>query len=270
VPGADVTRRRRAGTGKVDIVAKERGSMDGSPNRPSAIDAGLELRGVDKVYGSGQVAVHALKHVDLAIEPGQFVVLLGPSGSGKTTFLNLVGGIETPTEGTVTVAGRELTALSRAELTRYRRDHVGFVFQFFNLVPTLTALENVQLVAELAGEGERSVDALADVGLGAHLDRFPSALSGGEQQRVAIARALVKRPRLLLCDEPTGSLDLDTGRQVLALLHGASRGDGRTVILVTHNSAIARAADRVIHMGSGQIAEDVIQDEPLPPDQVTW
>jgi putative ABC transport system ATP-binding protein len=232
--------------------------------------AGLELRGVSKVYGSGPVAVHALKHVDLAIEPGQFVVMLGPSGSGKTTFLNLVGGIEDPTGGSLRVAGRELTSLSRAELTRYRREHVGFVFQFFNLVPTLTALENVQLVAELTGEGQRSAAALVAVGLGEHLERFPSELSGGEQQRVAIARALVKRPRLLLCDEPTGSLDLDTGRQVLALLHEASRGDGRTVILVTHNSAIAKAADRVIRMGSGEIVEDIVQDAPLPPEEVTW
>jgi putative ABC transport system ATP-binding protein len=232
--------------------------------------AGLELRGVGKVYGSGAVAVHALKHVDLVIEPGQFVVMLGPSGSGKTTFLNLVGGIEEPSEGSLRVAGRDLTSLTRTELTRYRREHVGFVFQFFNLVPTLTALENVQLIAELAGEGERSIAALADVGLADRLERFPSELSGGEQQRVAIARALVKQPRLLLCDEPTGSLDLDTGRQVLALLHQASRGDGRTVILVTHNSAIARAADRVISMGSGEIVEDVVQDAPLPPEEVVW
>ena len=231
---------------------------------------GLVLRGVSKVYGSEPVAVHALKHVDLAIEPGQFVVMLGPSGSGKTTFLNLVGGIEEPTEGSLRVAGRELTSLSRTELTRYRREHVGFVFQFFNLVPTLTAVENVQLVAELVGEGERSAEALADVGLGDRLERFPSQLSGGEQQRVAIARALVKRPRLLLCDEPTGSLDLDTGRQVLALLHRASRGDGRTVIVVTHNSAIATAADRVIRMGSGEIVEDIVQDAPLSPEEVTW
>jgi putative ABC transport system ATP-binding protein len=233
-------------------------------------DVGLELRGVGKTYGSGAVAVEALKHVDLTIEPGRFVVMLGPSGSGKTTFLNIVGGIEEPSEGSLRVAGRDLTSLSRTELTRYRREQVGFVFQFFNLVPTLTALENVELVAELAGEGERSAEALTDVGLADHLERFPSELSGGEQQRVAIARALVKRPRLLLCDEPTGSLDLDTGRQVLALLHRASRGDGRTVIVVTHNSAIARAADRVIHMGSGEIVADEVQDSPIAPEEVVW
>ncbi len=231
---------------------------------------GVELQGVGKVYGSGAIAVHALKHVDLVIEPGQFVVMLGPSGSGKTTFLNLVGGIEEPSEGSLRVAGRDLTSLSRAELTRYRREHVGFVFQFFNLVPTLTALENVQLVGELAGEGEHSAAALEAVGLADRLERFPSELSGGEQQRVAIARALVKQPRLLLCDEPTGALDLETGRQVLALLHRASRGDGRTVIVVTHNSAIARAADRIIRMGSGEIVEDVVQDAPLSPEEVVW
>ncbi|MBN2204495.1 MAG: ABC transporter ATP-binding protein [Thermoleophilia bacterium] len=233
-------------------------------------DAGLELRGVGKTYGSGAVAVQALKHVDLGIAPGQFVVILGPSGSGKTTLLNIVGGIEEPSEGSLSVAGQELASLSRAELTRYRREQVGFVFQFFNLVPTLTALENVELVAELAGQSERSAEALADVGLADRLERFPSELSGGEQQRVAIARALVKRPRLLLCDEPTGSLDLDTGRQVLALLHAASRGDGRTVVVVTHNSAIARAADRVIRMGSGEIVADEVQDSPIGPGEVVW
>jgi putative ABC transport system ATP-binding protein len=214
--------------------------------------------------------VHALKHVDLDIEPGQFVVILGPSGSGKTTLLNLIGGIEAPSEGRLRVAGRDLTSLSRPELTRYRREHVGFVFQFFNLVPTLTALENVQLVGELAGEGERSAAALADVGLADRLERFPSELSGGEQQRVAIARALVKRPRLLLCDEPTGSLDLDSGRQVLALLHRASREEGRTVIVVTHNSAIAKSADRVVRMGSGEVVADEVQDAPLSPEEVVW
>jgi putative ABC transport system ATP-binding protein len=230
----------------------------------------LALRDVSKIYGSGDIAVRALSHVDLSVAAGQFVVLLGPSGSGKTTFLNVAGGIEEPTGGHIEVAGLELTTLTRTELTRYRRDHVGFVFQFFNLVPTLTALENVQLIAELAGCDEHSRQALDDVGLVERLDRFPSELSGGEQQRVAIARALVKRPRLLLCDEPTGSLDLDTGRRVLALLHEASRGDGRTVIVVTHNSAIARIADRVIRMRSGEVVEDSVQEAPLPPAEVSW
>jgi putative ABC transport system ATP-binding protein len=198
------------------------------------------------------------------------IVMLGPSGSGKTTFLNLVGGIERLSAGELRVDGRDLSGLSGEDLTRYRRDEIGFVFQFFNLVPTLTALENVQLVAELVGRGSASEEALRAVGLGDRLDRFPGALSGGEQQRVAIARALVKRPGLLLCDEPTGSLDLDTGRQILALLQAASHEGSRTVVLVTHNSAIAEAADRVIRMRSGEVVSDVRNEHPTPASYLVW
>jgi putative ABC transport system ATP-binding protein len=231
----------------------------------------VTLQGAAKTYGSGVLAVRALKPCDLSVASGQFVVLLGPSGSGKTTFLNLVGGIERPTAGRLLVDGHgDLAALSREDLTRYRRHEVGFVFQFFNLVPTLTALENVQLIAELVGHTADSEKALRDVGLGDRMDRFPGGLSGGEQQRVAIARAVVKRPRLLLCDEPTGSLDLDTGRQVLALLQGASQEDARTVIVVTHNSAIAAAADRVIRMRSGEVVSDECTESPAPAAEVTW
>lgn len=233
-------------------------------------DTLVELRGVAKTYGAGELAVHALRPADLSIPAGQFVVLLGPSGSGKTTFLNLVGGIERPTAGQLLIAGSDLAELSKEDLTRFRRKQVGFVFQFFNLVPTLTAIENVQLIAELVGRGVESRQALESVGLGDRVDRFPGALSGGEQQRVAIARALVKHPRLLLCDEPTGSLDLDTGRQVLALLQDSARDGGRTVIVVTHNSAIAEAADRVIRMRSGVIVADVTNLEPLPAAEVSW
>ncbi len=229
----------------------------------------VALDGAAKTYGAGSLAVHALRPTDLSIPAGQFVVLLGPSGSGKTTFLDLVGGIERPSSGRLVVDGHDLAALGTEALTRYRREEVGFVFQFFNLVPTLTALENVELMAELVGRGEESRAALEAVGLGDRLDHFPGALSGGQQQRVAIARALVKEPRLLLCDEPTGSLDLDTGRQVLELLQAAARAD-RTVIVVTHNSAIAEAADRVIRLRSGAVVSDEVNADPLPAGEVDW
>lgn len=232
----------------------------------------VRLREVTKTYGEGRTAVSALKEAALQVRGGQFLVVLGPSGSGKTTLLNLIGGIEPPTSGELEVAGQDITRLNAQKRTTFRRDHVGFIFQFFNLVPTLTALENVQLIAELLDrDGEKpSTDALESVGLGERMDHFPSALSGGEQQRVAIARALVKQPSLLLADEPTGSLDLQTGRQILGLLHTLSRRDGRTVILVTHNSAIAEMADRVIRMRSGEIMEDAEVEEPLAPEEVTW
>ncbi len=234
--------------------------------------AAVRLDDVHKTYGRGEVAVHALRGVDVEIAAGQLVVVLGPSGSGKTTLLNLVGGIETPTSGRIVVGGRDLSDLAERDLTSYRRTEVGFVFQFFNLVSTLTALENVALVAELIGERDLDASraALEVVGLAERADHFPSALSGGEQQRVAIARALVKRPTLLLADEPTGSLDLDTGRQVLAALRAASRSDGRTVLLVTHNSAIAAMADRVLRMGSGAVVEDRLQANPIAAEEVAW
>ena len=235
-------------------------------------EALVRLDHVSKRYGEGEVAVHALRDVSLAIEAGSFVVLLGPSGSGKTTLLNLVGGIEVATSGRLWVAGSELSGSRPEDLTEYRRTTVGFVFQFFNLVPSLSARENVQLVAELETGGDaeaRSDHALSAVGLADRASHFPGALSGGQQQRVAIARAVVKDPRLLLCDEPTGSLDLDTGRQVLVQLRRHTNG-GRTVLLVTHNAAIARIADRVIHLGSGQVVGDERVAAPLPPGQVVW
>ncbi len=225
-----------------------------------------------KTYGSGAAAVHALRGVDLTVWPGEFVVLLGPSGSGKTTLLNLVGGIEDASAGTVSVAGQDVGELSDAQRTAYRRDRVGFVFQFFNLVPTLTALENVQLIAEITGpDGEqRARAALSDVGLAEVVDRFPGELSGGQQQRVAIARATVKEPPLLLCDEPTGSLDLETGRQVLGVLRSLAHEGHHTVLLVTHNSSIARMADRVLRMRSGEIVDDHHNRSPLEAEQLEW
>ncbi len=229
------------------------------------------LEDVHKRYGEGIAAVDALRGVSLEIPRGVFAVLLGPSGSGKTTLLNLVGGIEQPTSGRLVVDGEQLGDLSPGELTRFRREHVGFVFQFFNLVPTLTALENVQLVAELVGGGEQeSRDALASVGLADRATHFPGALSGGEQQRVAIARAIVKSPPLLLCDEPTGSLDLATGRQVLAVLRDLNEKKGITVLLVTHNQAIATMADLIVHVGSGQIAGTERNPQPRAASEVVW
>jgi putative ABC transport system ATP-binding protein len=238
---------------------------------PGQDGATVRFEGLSKTYGSGDVAVHALRGLDLGIDAGQFVVVLGPSGSGKTTLMNIVGGIETPTEGRLIVGDRDLGGLDDEALTTYRREDVGFVFQFFNLVPTLTALENVALVAELVGRGEaEAMDALDAVGLGDRVGHFTSALSGGEQQRVAIARALVKSPKILLCDEPTGSLDAEVGRSVLGVIHRLARSDGRTVLLATHNTVIATMADRVLRLRSGEIADDVVQPHPKRPEEVTW
>ena len=232
----------------------------------------MRLVDVGKTYGSGDAMVHALRDTNLEIWPGEFVVLLGPSGSGKTTLLNIIGGIEEPTTGQVQVAGLDIGALSGRARTLYRRDKVGFVFQFFNLVPTLTAEENVELIAELTGgdASSRSREALEKVGLADVVDRFPGQMSGGQQQRVAIARAIVKEPPLLLCDEPTGSLDLTTGRQVLGVLRDLAREGHHTVLLVTHNSAIAAMADRVLWMHSGTISQEQKVAAPVETDDLTW
>jgi putative ABC transport system ATP-binding protein len=238
----------------------------------SAVATGtaISLEGVGRTFGRAPLAVEALRDVDLSVPEGQLVVLLGPSGSGKTTLLNLVGGIEPATSGRITVAGTELTGLDAEELAEFRRTSVGFVFQFFNLVPTLTAQENVALIAELVGRADRSISLLEKVGLGDRLDHFPSALSGGEQQRVAVARALAKDPSVLLCDEPTGALDLETGRRVLELLRAATRRDGRTVVIVTHNHAIARMADRVLGLHDGRLRSDEAVPEPVDPGELDW
>ncbi len=257
------------------LAHRNRGAVDLRHVAEQAARSGapaVELLGCTKRYGSGAVAVDALRGATLCVAPGEFVVILGPSGSGKTTLLNVIGGIEEATSGEVVVAGADIARLSGDELTAYRRDRVGFVFQFFNLVPTLTALENVQLLAEVTGKDAeaRSRAALARVGLGDVADRFPGQLSGGQQQRVAIARALVKEPPLVLCDEPTGSLDLDTGRQVLAVLRDLAREGHHTVLLVTHNSAIARMADRVVRLHSGSIASDKRVDHPVEAAELEW
>jgi putative ABC transport system ATP-binding protein len=237
---------------------------------PQSGEPAIALRGAVKTYGEGEIAVHALRGVDLQIWPEEFVVLLGPSGSGKTTLLNLVGGIEPPSGGEIEVSGQDVTALDEEGRTRFRRETVGFIFQFFNLIPTLTALENVQLVAELADGPDRSEEMLGRVGLGDRFDHFPAQLSGGEQQRVAVARALSTGPRVLLGDEPTGALDLETGRVVLGLLHELSHEMHQTVLLVTHNAAIARMADRVLRMRDGAVVGDERNPEPQPAETLDW
>lgn len=229
------------------------------------------LEHVSKTYLRGATEVRALDDVTLRIAAGKLVVLLGPSGSGKTTLLNVIGAIESVTSGAIEVSGIDASSLAGRDLTEYRRNQVGFVFQFFNLLPTLTAAENVEVIAELTGPdaAARTRDALSQVGLASRAGHFPGQLSGGEQQRVAIARALVKDPSLILADEPTGSLDLETARQILRLLR-SSADDGTTVLIVTHNSAIAAMADRVFHMRDGHVVGDEMVDHPIEAEAVNW
>ena len=228
------------------------------------------LEGVSKQYEVGDAVVYALRDVSLDIQEGQFVVLLGPSGSGKTTLLNMLGGLDAPTHGRIWVGGSEITDMNEASLTMYRRKQVGFIFQFFNLVPSLTAGENVEMVAELTGNKRNAIPALRSVGLGDRIGHFPAQLSGGEQQRVAIARALAKGPSILLGDEPTGDLDYETGKMILGLMRHINRSENATILLVTHNVAISRMADRVIRMRSGEIIEDRAVENPIHPEDLEW
>jgi putative ABC transport system ATP-binding protein len=230
----------------------------------------LRCRDLTKVYGSGDVEVHALRGVDLALAPDELVVLLGPSGSGKSTLLNILGGLDTASSGQAWFRDDELTALDERGLTRYRREHVGFVFQFYNLIPSLTAEENVALVTEIAERPMPAADALALVGLGARIHHFPAQLSGGEQQRVAIARAIAKRPGLLLCDEPTGALDSRTGILVLQAIEQIHAELGTTTVLITHNAVIAEMADRVLVLGDGRILEDRRNASRRPAHELHW
>jgi putative ABC transport system ATP-binding protein len=230
----------------------------------------LEARGVTRTYTSGEVSVQALRGVDVAFEQGEFAVLLGPSGSGKSTLLNILGGLDTPTSGTVRYRDHVLSGASDAALTRYRREHVGFVFQFYNLVPSLTALENVALVADIADHPMPPGEALERVGLAERAGHFPSQLSGGEQQRVALARALVKRPELLLCDEPTGALDAVTGQRVLEALSRAHGELGTTVVVITHNQAISQMANRVLTFSDGRVVGEQRNAFPRPPSDIRW
>jgi putative ABC transport system ATP-binding protein len=230
----------------------------------------FRARGLTKVYPMGDVEVHALRSADLDLYPGEFMVLLGASGSGKSTLLNILGGLDVPTSGTVWFRDHDLTAADDAGLTRYRREHVGFVFQFYNLIPSLTARENVALVTEIARDPMRPEDALALVGLDDRLDHFPAQLSGGEQQRVAIARAVAKRPDVLLCDEPTGALDSTTGRLVLSVLDRVNREFGTTTAVITHNAPIALMADRVVRIADGRIVEEQRNAVKLSPRELEW
>ena len=218
----------------------------------------------------GEVEVHALRGVDLDIAAGEFVVLLGPSGSGKSTLLNILGGLDVPSAGTARFRDHELAGASEAALTRYRREHVGFVFQFYNLIPSLTARENVALVTEMARDPMTPEDALALVGLGDRLDHYPAQMSGGEQQRVAIARAIAKRPDVLLCDEPTGALDYATGKVVLAAIVRINRELGTTAAVITHNAPIAQLADRVMRLADGRIVEVTVNGEKKSPEEIAW
>jgi putative ABC transport system ATP-binding protein len=218
----------------------------------------------------GEVQVHALRDVDLTIYRGEFIVLLGPSGSGKSTLLNILGGLDRPSSGLARFAEHDLTGATDAQLTTYRREHVGFVFQFYNLIPSLTVRENVELVTDIAEHPMPAADALAMVGLAERLDHFPSQLSGGEQQRVAIARAIVKRPEVLLCDEPTGALDYVTGKLVLEVIARVNRELGTTAVVITHNAAIAGMADRVLHLGGGRIQRIDVNPRKLTPAELSW
>ena len=228
------------------------------------------VQGLTKVYRMGEVEVHALRGVDLELREGRLVVLLGPSGSGKSTLLNILGGLDSPTAGAMFYRNREITAVDDRELTEYRRRHVGFVFQFYNLIPSLTARENVALVTEISRHPMKPADALALVGLADRMEHFPAELSGGEQQRVAIARAIAKRPEVLLCDEPTGALDSSTGIRVLEALSSVNEELGTTTAIITHNAAIHAIADRVVYLADGRISETRVNEERLEPASITW
>ncbi len=230
----------------------------------------VEFHNVEKVYGSGDVSVRALHDVSLNIEKGEICVIVGQSGAGKTTLLNILGGMDTLTDGKVLLDGKDISHYSEKQLASYRRYEIGFVFQFYNLIPNLTALENIEIASQLTRDSMDSAEVMELVGLSGRVDNFPAQLSGGEQQRVAIARALAKRPKLLLCDEPTGALDYETGKAILKLLQDRSRKDNMTVIIITHNQALTPMADRVIRIKSGTIDSISINSNPTSIDDIEW
>lgn len=230
----------------------------------------VEFKGVKKLYNMGEVTIEALRGVDFCIEKGEICVIVGASGAGKTTILNILGGMDTLTEGSVTLDGNEISEYKERQLTTYRRNDIGFVFQFYNLVQNLTALENVELASQICKDTIPARQILCDVGLCDRMDNFPSQLSGGEQQRVAIARALAKNPKLLLCDEPTGALDYTTGKQILKLLQNTARDTKMTVVIITHNSALTSMADRVIKVKNGQVVDMYTNSQPKSIDEIEW
>lgn len=230
----------------------------------------VELREVRKIYKMGEVEIAAANGIEFSVGKGEFAVVVGASGAGKTTVLNILGGMDTATSGEVIVDGENIAKFNTKQLTAYRRDDIGFVFQFYNLIPNLTALENVELALQICKEPLDAYKVLHDVGLAERVDNFPAQLSGGEQQRVSIARALAKNPKLLLCDEPTGALDYTTGKAILKLLQDTCREKGMTVILITHNSAIAPMADRVIHIKNGKVSKVIENDNPVSVETIEW
>lgn len=230
----------------------------------------VKLQDITKIYKMGEVEIRAADRISFSIEKGEFVVIVGPSGAGKTTVLNILGGMDTATDGTLIVDGEDITSYNSKKLTGYRRDDIGFVFQFYNLVPNLTALENVELALQICKDPLDAREVLEEVGLGDRLDNFPAQLSGGEQQRVSIARALAKNPKLLLCDEPTGALDYNTGKAILKLLQNMCRERGMTVIVITHNQALAPMADRLIHIKNGQVSKMELNEDPMSIDEIEW
>ena len=230
----------------------------------------IEFKDVSKIYTMGQTQIRALDHISFAVEKGELCVIVGPSGAGKTTLLNILGGMDTATEGTVLLDGRDISRLNNRQLTAYRRDDVGFVFQFYNLVQNLTARENVELASEICKDSLDPVGTLEGVGLKERMNNFPAQLSGGEQQRVAIARALAKNPKLILCDEPTGALDYNTGKAVLKLLQDTCREQGKTVLIITHNGALTQIADRVIRVKNGAVVDMTVNDAPMSVERIEW
>lgn len=244
--------------------------MSATNTGPAQSGQVLQLRHVSRTFQMGEVLVEVLKGISFTVHDGEFLAIVGPSGSGKTTILNLVGGLDSPTAGRILFRDRDISRASRGELTLYRREEVGFIFQFFNLVPSLTARENVMVATELVSRPRDVEEVLRLVGLEERRDHFPAQLSGGEQQRVAIARAVAKSPTLLLCDEPTGSLDFQTGKRVLRLLVNLKYQYKTTVVVITHNAAIAEVADRVIYLRSGEITEVIEHDSPITPEEVVW
>lgn len=234
------------------------------------MDTFVKLENITKIYHMGEVEIRAVDGIDFSIQKGEFVVIVGPSGAGKTTVLNILGGVDTASGGRITVDGQDITKYSERQLTGYRRDDIGFVFQFYNLIPNLTALENVEMALQICRNPLDARAVLKEVGLEERMDNFPAQLSGGEQQRVSIARALAKNPKLLLCDEPTGALDYNTGKAILKLLQEMCREKGMTVIVITHNSALAPMADRLIKIKNGKVSSMKVNENPISIDEIEW